>query len=227
MEADLRRSMFRYYDERASEYEDAYIKGTGTASIPDPDLFRREAVLLTGIVERFGHGRFVDLACGTGHWLPHYVARCSSITVVDQSPRMLARCRTRIGELDATDRATIVQGDVFEHTFGQHAFDSALIGFLISHLTEEHEHVLFERLHAMLDAGGRFLILDSAYSVERARFNAKIERQERRLNDGSRFEIYKRYIDREDVARWTESYGLELSVEHFGSAFIAVTGRFG
>src|SRR5262245_48457054 len=145
MDPGLRDSMFRYYDERASEYEDAYVKGTGTASIPDPDVFRREAGLLTGIVERFGHGRFVDLACGPGHWLPHYFTRCSSITVVDQSPRMLAGCRAKIGELDATDRVTIVQADVFEHTFGQHAYDSALIGFLISHLTEEQEQVLFER----------------------------------------------------------------------------------
>ena len=48
MDSDLRHSMLRYYDERASEYEDAYLLGTGTASIPDPDVFRREAALLTG-----------------------------------------------------------------------------------------------------------------------------------------------------------------------------------
>ena len=67
MDIDLRRSMFRYYDERAPEYEDAYVKGTGTASIPDPDVFRREAVLLSRIVERFARGRLIDLACGTGY----------------------------------------------------------------------------------------------------------------------------------------------------------------
>jgi len=40
---------------------------------------------------------------------------------------------------------------------------------------------------------GRFLILDSAWSTERAKFNAREERQPRRLNDGTAFEIYKRY----------------------------------
>ena len=53
MDADLRRSMFRYYDERASEYEEAYVLGTGTASMREADVFRREAVLLTAVVERF------------------------------------------------------------------------------------------------------------------------------------------------------------------------------
>jgi ubiquinone/menaquinone biosynthesis C-methylase UbiE len=227
MDDDLRRSMFRYYDERASEYEEAYVLGTGTASIQHADVFRHEAVLLTGVVERFARGRLVDLACGTGFWLQHYAARCSSVTLIDQSSRMLDTCRTKVVALDLAHRASIVQSDVFDHTFDQRAFDSALIGFLISHLTEDQERLLFERLRTMLDSGGRFLILDSAYSPERARFNAKIERQQRRLNDGTQFEIYKRYIDRQDILRWTESYGAALSIEHFGTAFVAVSGRFG
>jgi ubiquinone/menaquinone biosynthesis C-methylase UbiE len=226
MDSGLRHSMFRYYDERASEYEEAYVLGTGTASIPDPDVFRREVSLLTRMVEHFARGQLVDLACGTGYWLPHYVAGCSSITLIDQAPRMLQECRKKIASLDALDRVTIVQDDVLEHSFRPRAFDSALVGFLISHLTDEEERQLFERLKTILDADGRFLILDSAWSPERARFNRKTERQERRLNDGSRFEVYKRYIDRQDVVEWERKYGVATSIEHFGTAFIAVSGRF-
>lgn len=217
--------MLRYYDARASEYEEAYVLGTGTASIPDPEVFRREASLLTRIVEHFARGRLVDLACGTGYWLPSYVAACSSITLIDQAPRMLQECRKKIASLDALDRITVVQDDVLEHSFRPRAFDSALVGFLISHLTDEEEQQLFERLKTMLDTDGRFLILDSAWSPERARVNRKTERQERWLNDGSRFEIYKRYIDRQDVVEWERKYGVATSIEHFGTAFIAVSGR--
>jgi len=225
MGPDLRDSLRRYYDARASEYEEAYVLGTGTASIPDPEVFRREVSVLAGLVERFAGGRLVDLACGTGYWLPYYAAHCSHITLIDQAPRMLDECRRKIARLDAGDRIEIVQGDVLEHPFPSRAFDSALIGFLISHLADEQERVLFERLRAMLDTRGRFLILDSAWSLERARFNAKSERQERRLNDGSRFEIYKRYIDREDILEWERKYGVATSIEHFGAAFVAVSGR--
>lgn len=225
MEADLRHSMLRYYDERAAEYEEAYTLGTGTASIPDPEVFRHEASILAGIVERFARGRMVDLACGTGYWLPFYAARCSSITLIDQAPRMLGECRTKIATLDAAERVAVVQGDVLGHRFPPRAFDSALIGFLISHLADEEERLLFERLKAMLDGGGRFLILESAWSPERARFNAKVERQERRLNDGSCFEVYKRYVDRQDILDWSEKYGVATTTEHFGQAFVAVSGR--
>jgi ubiquinone/menaquinone biosynthesis C-methylase UbiE len=221
--------MFRYYDERAAEYEDAYVLGTGTASIPDPEVFRREASLLAGIVGRFAHGRLVDLACGTGYWLPYYAANCSSISLIDQAPRMLQECRkkmaSRASARDALDRITIVQDDVLQHSFRPRAFDSALVGFLISHLADEEEAQLFERLKTILDVDGRFLILDSAWSPERARFNRKSERQERRLNDGSRFEVYKRYIDRQDIVEWERKYGVVTSIEHFGTAFIAVSGR--
>jgi ubiquinone/menaquinone biosynthesis C-methylase UbiE len=163
------------------------------------------------------------VAPGTG--LPYYVAGCSSVTLIDQAPRMLQECRKKIASLDALDRITIVQDDVLEHSFRPRAFDSALVGFLISHLTDEEEQQLFERLKTMLDTDGRFLILDSAWSPERARFNRKTERQERRLNDGSRFEIYKRYIDRQDVVEWERKYGVATSIEHFGTAFVAVSGH--
>ena len=70
------------------------------------------------------------------------------------------------------------------------------------HRAADEERRLFEHLKGMLDTDGRFLIFDSAWSLERARFNAKVERQQRRLNDGNAFEIFKRYIDRQDIDAW-------------------------
>ena len=218
--------MLRYYDERAAEYEDAYVRGTGTASIPDPDVFRREALLLTGIVERFARGRMLDLACGTGFWQSYYAQGCSTITLFDQSAKMLDECRAKSAALGVSERCTIIQGDVFDYAFSRGSFDSALIGFLLSHVTEDEERIVFEKLRDALDESGRFLILESAWSPERARFNSKIERQQRQLNDGTRFEIYKRYIDRSDIAGWEARYGAALSIEHFGTAFLAVSGEF-
>src|SRR5690606_2961275 len=102
----------------------------------------------------------------------------------------------------------------------------ALVGFLLSHLTEAQERLLFDALRRMLDSSGRFIILDSAWSPERSKFNTKVERQPRRLNDGTAFEIYKRYCDESDISNWAEKYGVRLSVEHFGTAFFAVSGTF-
>ena len=171
-------------------------------------------------------GRMMDLACGTAYWLPHYGANCSHITLFDQSSRMLAEARTKALRLGILERCVFLQGDFFEQAFDENAYDAALVGFFLSHLTEDQEHLLFEALRRMLVPAGRLLILDSAWSPERAVVNAKIERQTRRLNDGTAFEIYKRYCDSTDVERWSRNYGIAFRVEHFGSAFCALSGTF-
>jgi demethylmenaquinone methyltransferase/2-methoxy-6-polyprenyl-1,4-benzoquinol methylase len=226
MDSGLRRRMLHYYDERASTYEEAYVLGTGTSSIPDPSVFQVEAALLGDVVRRFVQGRVVDLACGTAYWLPHYAQRCSSITLFDQSENMLDQCRGKVAALGIADRCSVVRGDVFDYQFNPAAYDSALVGFLMSHVTEAQEELVFALLRNVLAPGGRFLILDSAWSAARARFNAKAERQLRRLNDGTTFEIYKRYFDEQDIAAWANKYGATLSIEHFGAAFLSVSGSF-
>ena len=217
--------MLDYYDQRAPEYEEAFTRGTGTSSIQDPEVFKADARVLPGIVRRLARGRIMDLACGTAFWLPEYAPNCSHITLFDQSGRMLMEARAKVHRLGLIDRCVFLQGDLFEHEFEQGAYDTVLVGFLLSHLTEAQEKVLFDVLHGMLAPSGRLLILDSAWSPERAAVNQKVEHQPRRLNDGTTFEIYKRYCDRNDIARWAAEYGVELHVEHFGPAFFAVSGR--
>jgi demethylmenaquinone methyltransferase/2-methoxy-6-polyprenyl-1,4-benzoquinol methylase len=219
--------MRAYYDARASEYEEAYTLGTGTSSIRDPGVFTSEARTLASIVGQRMSGRVIDIACGTGFWLPSYAASCSQVTLVDQSGKMLDECRKKVERLGLAGRSTLRQGDVFEEQFTPASYDSALIGFLLSHLTEAQEAQFFAALKSMLAAGGRFLILESAWSPERATVNVKTEQQERRLNDGTRFEILKRYFDRNDVAEWGRRHQVSLEIEHFGAAFVAVSGRVG
>jgi hypothetical protein len=72
---------------------------------------------------------------------------------------------------------------------------------------------------------GRFMILESAWSAERQRHNQKIEQQRRCLNDGTAFDVYKRYIDHSDVARWQKQYEATFNVEYFGPAFCAISGQ--
>jgi SAM-dependent methyltransferase len=226
MDSDLRANMLRYYDERAPDYEEAYVLGTGRASIADPRVFPVEAARLADAVERFARGHLLDLACGSGHWLPHYARRCSRITLFDQSEQMLNESRGKVAAQGVADRCAIVRGDFFDHQFEPGAFDRVLVGFFLSHLTEEQERTLFDVLRGTLAPAGRFLILDSAWTPARTAFAVKAGRQERRLKDGTSFEIYKRYCDQRDIAAWAALYGVNLSIEHFGAAFFAVSGEF-
>src|SRR5262245_55874737 len=113
LDPELRQRMLTYYDERAPEYEEAYTRGTGTASIPEPDVFKAEARILEGVVAQTVRGRVMDLACGTAYWLPHYAANCDRVTLFDQSNRMLAEARAKANRIGIGDRCDLVQGDFF------------------------------------------------------------------------------------------------------------------
>jgi hypothetical protein len=121
---------------------------------------------------------------------------------------------------------SLVQGDVFDNEFPTFAHDSALVGFLLSHLSEEQEHLFMQVLRQTLRPHARVLILESAWTPLRAKFNEKVGRQQRRLNDGTEFDIYKRYVSRDDIAAWDRKYGLTSRIEHFGEALCAVSGSF-
>jgi len=73
-----------------------YTLGTGTACITDPTVFTTEIGVLERIVRCFGSGHLLDLACGTGYWLPHYIRNCSHVTLFDHSRSYAATARTPV-----------------------------------------------------------------------------------------------------------------------------------
>ena len=224
MKCELEESMFDYYDERAGEYEELYTLGAGPASIPEPEAYKEEVQILAGICAKLCTGRMIDIACGTGFWLPYYAPNCSEITLLDHSKRMLGKCRDKITRLRISDKCCVIQGDFFEKDLNAGSFDSALAGFFVSHLTRDKEADFFEKLRSILRAGGRFVVFESAWNEERAKTRDKEGRHLRKLNDGREFEIHKKYFEAHDVADIRERYGLECKVEHIGRVFIAFSG---
>lgn len=229
MDRELRTSIVNYYNARAGEYEEIYTLGKlgkRPVSISDPAIYKAEAKALSKLINRFCHGKHIDIACGTGFWLPFYAQNCTKITLLDQSQQMLSMCQRKIRSLEIEDKCSLLCEDVFQHRFEPMAFDSALAGFFLSHLTPKLEGRFFQILKTILTPGGRFLIIDSIWSTERAKHQKKEGWQERTLNDGSRFDIYKRYFDKGDFRVMEGEYGFHLSILHAGRAFFAVTGGF-
>ncbi len=216
--------MFDYYDERAGEYEELYTRGAGPACIPDQEAYVRESAALGEIAGRLCEGHVIDIACGTGFWMPSYADSCPSITLFDQSAKMLAECRSKTDSLGITDKCTFVQGDFFGQDFGRDAFDMAVIGCFLSHVPEDMEQAFFTKLKGMLKPGGRFLVLDSIWNDERAKAREKVGAHERTLNDGRQFEIYKRYFVEDDFKAMAETSGVSMEVVYAGRVFIVAVG---
>ena len=213
-------SMFEYYAQRAPEFDEIYLGG-GPASIADPDAYRGEVEILSGIVERNCSGRLIDIGCGTAFWLPHYARSCSQIVLFDQSEEMLAQARNRAVSAGVADRTSVLVGDALSHDFGGSRFDTILVAFLMSHLTAQQEGEFLRTVRSLVHPSGRLLILDSVWNEARALTRRKEGPQKRTLANGREFDIYKKYFDQRDLSSMREAYDVDLTVEHFGTVFFA------
>lgn len=215
-----------YYDERAEEYERLYTLGEGPGAVADSQAYQAEAKIMAGIAGEFCCGSVIDIACGTGFWLPHYVGHCSRVTLIDESAGMLSVCQEKVASLGVQDRCNLICDDFLSSRFGRSEFDCAIMGFFVSHLSEEEEREFFAKLRAILKQGGKFLIFDSAWNEERAKTREKEGLHRRELGDGRVFEVYKKYFEVEDIAEMARRYQFSVTVEHVGKVFIAASGQF-
>jgi demethylmenaquinone methyltransferase/2-methoxy-6-polyprenyl-1,4-benzoquinol methylase len=166
-----------YYDKRAPEYDDWYL-GRGLFEPRDRVSWDAELELLFSVIGALGPGRTLDVACGTGFLTRHLRG---DVVALDQSARMLEEAHRQ------APSATIVQGDAFALPFVDHAFDRVFAGHFYGHLGEpERERFLAEARRVanelvVVDASRKHSGIDEHMSA-------------RVLNDGSSWEIYKRYF---------------------------------
>lgn len=221
---NVEKEMMQYYDERAKEYDLIY-SGKGPACLKE-DSYLRDVETISSIVGGYGNGHIIDIACGTGFWFPKYAKNCTDFTFVDQSKKMLEECKKRVISSGYIDRAKFVQKDIIDLK-SDSKFDSAIIGFLLSHFTEEQENRFFLLLKDILTDDGTFLILDSTWTNERKKVKTKEDVQERKLTDGRKFKIYKKYFDENDLYKMAEKNGFRILDVYFGEALMVFEACFG
>jgi demethylmenaquinone methyltransferase/2-methoxy-6-polyprenyl-1,4-benzoquinol methylase len=187
-----------YYDARAPEYDDWYY-GQGQFAERERPGWMEEVGALERALRSLPPARTLDVACGTGfltRWLP------GELVGLDQSEAMLDEARKRL------PRAELVLGDALEGLpFADGAFDRVFTGHFYGHLEPD------IRTRFLVDArrvAPELVVVDSAGSGE--------EVEERILSDGTRWEVYKRWFEAEQLLA-------ELGggrVLHSGRWFVAV-----
>jgi ubiquinone/menaquinone biosynthesis C-methylase UbiE len=218
--------IFDYYDERAPEYE-VFYEGGLPAKLSDPAVYRNDTSAIAKLLPDYIGGECIDIACGTGFWLPFCEKNCSRITLIDQSESMLAECRKKIEKLGIANKTEIIQGDLFGYPFKEHEYDSAIVGFLLSHLDDAEEAGFFHILKGVLKEEGAFVIIDDVWSPEvAATGRAKAGQLKRSLSDGRQFEISKRYFEKSDLENLAEEHGLKLEIAYWGRVFFLATASF-
>ena len=175
--------MKAYYDSRAQEYDEWYL-GTGRFAERDRPGWNEEIAALSRTLEALPPAKTLDVACGTGFLTRHLPGE---IVGLDQSESMLEEARRQAPE------TTYVQGDALELPFPDATFDRLFTAHFYGHLEgSDRERFLREARRVAAE----IVIADSALRPE----VEPEERQERILNDGSRWEVYKRYFTAEQLA---------------------------
>jgi ubiquinone/menaquinone biosynthesis C-methylase UbiE len=190
-----------YYDKRAPEYDDWYL-GRGLFEPRDREGWDAELGRLFSVIGALGPGRTLDVACGTGFLTRHLRG---DVVALDQSPRMLEEAHRQ------APSATIVQGDAFALPFVDQAFDRVFTGHFYGHLEQpERERFLAEARR----------VANALVVVDASRKHSGIDEHmsTRVLNDGSSWEVYKRYFTGAGLAE--EVGGGEVLFE--GEYFVVV-----
>jgi len=166
-----------YYDQRAGEYDDWYT-GHGRFATRDRPGWREAVAEIIALVGALPPARTLDVACGSGFLTRHLKGL---VVGLDQSPAMAAVAQSRLPD------GVAMVGDALSLPFPDGAFDRVLTGHFYGHLPAD------ERARFLLEAervAEGLLVIDSAL-----REGVAAEQwQERILNDGSRHQVYKRYL---------------------------------
>jgi demethylmenaquinone methyltransferase/2-methoxy-6-polyprenyl-1,4-benzoquinol methylase len=190
-----------YYDRRAPEYDEWY-EGVGLFAERDRPGWEEELSALRKVVEALPPKRTLDVACGTGYLTRHLRGE---VTGVDQSTGMVEIARTRVPD------AEFIVGDGLELPFPDLAFDRVFTGHFYGHLELDDRRAFLREARRV---ARELVVVDAS----RGHTGLEEEVQERILNDGSRWEVYKRYFE-------PEALGRELGggrVLHAGRWFVVV-----
>jgi SAM-dependent methyltransferase len=217
---------FTYYDERASEYE-AFYYGLFPTGQRRPDLYLNDRMGIASIYPSLVSGRCLDIACGTGFWLPVYHRNCSHITLIDQSEKMLAECCKKIDLAGIKDKTTLICHDIFSYKFPKARFDCANAGFIISHFNDEEMAAFLSVLKNALVYHGVFVITDSVWSdFYRSIGMKKDGMAQRSLFDGRQFQIYKYFFEKEEMQNLGRRFGFEVEIKFWGEVFFLALCKF-
>jgi demethylmenaquinone methyltransferase/2-methoxy-6-polyprenyl-1,4-benzoquinol methylase len=190
-----------YYERRAREYDDWWL-GTGLFARRERPGWHEEVAALTNLLGALPPARTLDVACGTGFLTRHLPGE---ITAVDQSPKMVEIARSRM------PHATVVAGEAVPLRFADGAFERLVTGHFYGHLQPAEAGRFLAEARRVAD---ELVVVDSARRPD----TGAEQWQERRLNDGSEHQVYKRWFTGRQLA---EELG-GGTVLHDGDWFVVV-----
>jgi SAM-dependent methyltransferase len=211
--------MIDYYEARAPEYDDWYLRRGRYEHGPVHDAAWNAELDAAGrfLDAQPFHGEIVELAAGTGWWSP-LLASKGVLSLYDAAEAPLARARERLVAHGL--RAHLHQRDAWAEP--DRTVDAVFTGFWLSHV-ERHRLVDFLGVvRRWLAPDGRFACIDSLPDHASGAVDHRTPADDtslRRLDDGREFTIVKVYYTPDELA-------VALQEAGFTDVTVTTTGRF-
>jgi len=171
-----------YYHARAREYDDWWLGRGLFAGRPRPG-WDDELAMLASALRKLPAARTLDIACGTGFLTRHLPGK---VIGLDQSHAMLEIARQQ------APRAGFVLSDALALPFAPRSFERVFTSFFYCHLVEA------ERLQFLAEV--RRVAREIVVVGSRPRGTEPRARwEERVLADGSRWSVYKRVFEKDEL----------------------------
>ena len=215
------REMLAYYEARAPEYDDWYLRrGRYSHGVLDDMAWAADLDAATVWLDGLPlGGRIVELAAGTGWWSP-LLASHGELTAYDGTAAPLERARERL--LAHGLLAHLHVRDAWAEPEPPPA-DVLFAGFWVSHVPRSRLVEFFALARRWVRPGGAFAFIDSRFDPSSSAVDhipdPDAETAVRRLDDGREFTIRKVHHD----AAALESALIESG---FASATVTGTSRF-
>lgn len=217
--SDLAGAMVDYYEARAPEYDDWYLRRGRYERGPIHDAawhaeLDGAGTWLDALPFR---GRIVELAAGTGWWSP-LLASKGELWLYDAAAAPLERARERL--LAHWLRAHIHVRDAWAEP--DRTVDGLFLGFWLSHVARDRTAAFLALARRWLEPGGLLAVVDSLADPQSGADDHPPPAGElavRRLADGREFTIVK-------VHREPGELEAALRAAGFEAVRVATTGRF-
>jgi SAM-dependent methyltransferase len=211
--------MLAYYEARAPEYDDWYLRRGRYARGPIHDAAWNAELdaagrWLDGLPIR---GEIVELAAGTGWWSP-LLASKGELSLYDAAPAPLERARDRL--VAHRLRAHLHLRDAWAEP--DRAVDAVFTGFWLSHVPRDRLAAFLGIVRRWLKPGGTFAFIDSRFDPQSSAADHPTpvdDTSVRRLDDGREFRVVKVYYEPAVLEAALAGAG-------FGSPRVTSTGRF-
>ena len=216
---DIDRQMIDYYDARAPEYDDWYLRrGRYERGAIHDAAWNAELDAAGRWLDGLAWGgEIVELAAGTGWWSPLLASR-GELSLYDASTAALDRARERLVAHGL--RAHLHVRDAWAEP--DREVDGLFMGFWLSHIPRDRLAEFLALSRRWLKPGGRIAFIDSLDDpASRAVDHAPPadDRAVRTLGDGREFTIVKVFYDPDELRQ-------ALSGAGFDAVDVSTTGRF-